>query len=75
MRSPHHPGRVERPQPQLPAFCRTRKLRSTPSDCRAGASQRLLYLVLCLQLSTILLVLAGPLPPPTPMPPPVGVRP
>jgi hypothetical protein len=52
-------------QPQLPAFCRTRRT-STISvrldDLRQ--LQWLLWLVLALQLSTVLLVLAGPVPAP-----------
>jgi hypothetical protein len=50
-------------QPQLPAFCRTRPLRPGHLLCGANSLQRLLYLVLILQLSTVLLVLAGPVPP------------
>ncbi|MFM7634993.1 MAG: hypothetical protein ACKO7Z_05315 [Cyanobacteriota bacterium] len=50
-------------QPHLPAFCRTRGLRSQGGPCRAGASLPLLYVLLALQLSTVLLVLAGPVPP------------
>ena len=62
---PNHPGRMERPtaKPQLPAFCRTRALGSLNGTCRAGASLPLLYVLLALQLSTVLLVLAGPVPP------------
>ena len=65
MAYPQHPGRTPRPmaQPQLPAFCRTRALRSLNGTCRAGASLPLLYVLLALQLSTVLLVLAGPVPP------------
>ena len=47
--------------PKLPAFCRTRQ-RST-TTVRVSSLQQLqwlLWLVLTLQLSTILLVLAGP---------------
>jgi hypothetical protein len=67
MAHPQHPGRMPRPlaQPQLPAFCRTRR----PITTTAGLSslrqlQWLLWLVLALQLSTVLLVLAGPVPAP-----------
>jgi hypothetical protein len=67
MSHPQHPGRMPRPlaQPQLPAFCRTRR----PITTTAGLSslrqlQWLLWLVLALQLSTVLLVLAGPVPAP-----------
>lgn len=63
MTYPHHPGRMERSQPQLPAFCRTRQLRPAPMLCRAGSLRRMLVLVLILQVSTLLLVLAGPVPP------------
>jgi hypothetical protein len=62
-----HPGRTPRPmaQPQLPAFCRTR--RPITTTVRLGdlrQLQWLLWLVLALQLSTVLLVLAGPVPAP-----------
>jgi hypothetical protein len=65
MAYPQHPGRAPRPisQPQLPAFCRTRGLRSQGGPCSARASLPLLYVLLALQLSTVLLVLAGPVPP------------
>lgn len=64
---PQHPGRTPRPisQPQLPAFCRTR--RPITTTVRLGdlrQLQWLLWLVLALQLSTVLLVLAGPVPAP-----------
>jgi hypothetical protein len=52
-------------QPQLPAFCRTR--RPITTTVRLGdlrQLQWLLWLVLALQLSTVLLVLAGPVPAP-----------
>ena len=67
MAHPQHPGRTPRPmaQPQLPAFCRTRRPITTSvrlSDLRH--LQCLLWLVLALQLSTVLLVLAGPVPAP-----------
>jgi len=67
MNSPHHPGRMVRPsaKPQLPAFCRTRRLVGAAGGCQAGSLLWLLYLLVSLQLSTILLVLAGPLPPAT----------
>ena len=58
--------------PQLPAFCRTR--RPITTTVRVSTLQQLLWLlwlVLALQLSTILLVIAGPVPPrlsPTPAP-------
>jgi len=78
MAHPQHPGRTQRPvaQPQLPAFCRTRVLRSQGSPCRASASLPLLYVLLALQLSTVLLVLAGPVrPAAAPLLQPVGRRP
>lgn len=67
MAHPQHPGRTPRPmaQPQLPAFCRTR--RPITTTVRLGdlrQLQWLLWLVLALQLSTVLLVLAGPVPAP-----------
>ncbi|GDX77985.1 hypothetical protein LBMAG41_30650 [Cyanobium sp.] len=64
---PHHPGRMPRPvaQPQLPAFCRTRRpITTTVRLCSLRQLQWLLWLVLALQLSTVLLVLAGPVPAP-----------
>jgi hypothetical protein len=64
MSYPHPPGRTPRPmaQPQLPAFCRTRPLRPGPLLCDANSLKSLLYLVLLLQLSTVLLVLARSVP-------------
>ncbi|MCX5966954.1 MAG: hypothetical protein NTV57_04765 [Cyanobacteria bacterium] len=60
------PGGVNRrPSTQLPAFCRTR--RRVTTTVRLSTLQqllRLLLLVVFLQLSTILLVLAGPVPAP-----------
>lgn len=67
MTHPQHPGRAPRPipQPQLPAFCRTRRpITTTVSLCSLQQLQWLLWLVLALQLSTVLLVLAGPVPAP-----------
>jgi hypothetical protein len=57
--------------PQLPAFCRTRR----PTTAVYGSSlrdlYRLLLLVLVFQLSTLLLVIAGPVAPrPAPAPAP-----
>ena len=71
MAHPQHPCRMPRPmaQPQLPAFCRTRPLRPGHLLCGANSLQRLLYLVLILQLSTVLLVLAVPVPAPLAAPP------
>jgi hypothetical protein len=67
MAHPQHPGRTPRPmaQPQLPAFCRTR--RPITSTVRLSSLRQLhwlLWLVLAFQLSTVLLVLAGPVPAP-----------
>ncbi len=67
MAHPQHHGRTPRPlaQPQLPAFCRTR--RPITTTVRLGdlrQLQWLLWLVLALQLSTVLVVLAGPVPAP-----------
>ncbi len=79
MAHPQHPGRAARPipQPQLPAFCRTR--RPITTTVRLGDLKLLLWLlwlVLALQLSTVLLVLAGPVPPAAaPLLAPVEIRP
>jgi hypothetical protein len=65
MAHPQHPGRMPRPlaQPQLPAFCRTcRQITTTVRLCSLRQLQWLLWLVLALQLST-LLMLAGLVPP------------
>ena len=58
-------GVNSRPSPQLPAFCRSR--RQITTTVRVSSLQQLLWLlwlVLALQLSTILLLLAGPVPAP-----------
>jgi len=58
-------GHSRRSSPQLPAFCRTR--RRVTTTVRLSTLQQLLWLLLLvvfLQLSTILLVLAGPAPAP-----------
>ncbi|NQW39573.1 MAG: hypothetical protein HQ469_10430 [Cyanobacteria bacterium] len=58
-------GVNRRPSPQLPAFCRSR--RQITTTVRVSSLQQLLWLlwlVLALQLSTILLLLAGPVPAP-----------
>ena len=60
-------GRHRRPAPELPAFCRTRRAAATPvmvSACSLRALRNLLLVVLALQLSTLLLLLAGPVPAP-----------
>ena len=58
-------GVTRRPSPQLPAFCRTR--RPITTTVRVTTLQQLLWLlwlVVALQLSTLMLVLAGPVPAP-----------
>ena len=51
--------------PKLPAFCRTRRpLATTVRVSSLQQLQWLLWLVLTLQMSTILLVLTGPVPAP-----------
>jgi hypothetical protein len=66
------PGGISRrPSPQLPAFCRSR--RPSTTTVQVSTLQQLLWLlwlVLALQLSTLLLVLAGPVP--APLKPPAG---
>ena len=53
-----------RPSPQLPAFCRSRRPSTVAVTTSSLAAMRLLGLLgLTLQLSTLLLVLAGPVPP------------
>ena len=57
-------GGQRRPSPQIPAFCRSR--RPSTTTVRVSTLQQLLWLlwlVLAIQLSTLLLVLAGPVPP------------
>jgi hypothetical protein len=57
-RPPHRPG------PQLPAFCRTRRPTTVAVTASSLAGLRLLVVLgLLFQLSTLLLVLAGPVPP------------
>lgn len=52
-----------RPTPQLPAFCRSRRPSTVAVTASSLAAMRLLALLgLTLQLSTLLLVLAGPVP-------------
>jgi hypothetical protein len=52
-----------RPSPQLPAFCRSRRPSTVAVTASSLAAMRLLGLLgLTLQLSTLLLVLAGPVP-------------
>lgn len=55
-----------RPSPQLPAFCRSRRPTTVAVTASSLAAMRLLGLLgLTVQLSTLLLVLAGPVPPRT----------
>mgnify|MGYP006950321638 CR=1 FL=1 len=65
---PHGPqrGRPHRGEPHLPAFCRTRRPTTVVSVTSLRAIHRLLLLVLVFQLSTLLLVIAGPVPPQLP---------
>ena len=61
----NHPNGESGRGPKLPAFCRTRRpLTTTVRVSSLQQRQWLLWLVLTLQLSTILLVLAGPVPAP-----------
>jgi len=70
-------------RPQLPAFCRTRRPTTIAVTVNSLAALRLLVLVLVgllFQLSTLLLVIAGPVPPRlqalsshSPFPPAAGV--
>lgn len=64
-------GRPQGGTPQLPAFCRTRRPTVTVSVSSLRGLYRLLLLVLVFQLSTLLLVIAGPVAPrlsPSPAP-------
>ena len=57
----NHPNGERGRGPKLPAFCRTRRpLTTTVRVSSLQQLQWLLWLALTLQLSTILLVLAGP---------------
>jgi hypothetical protein len=53
---PHRPG------PQLPAFCRTRRPTVMVTASSLAGLRGLVLLGLAFQLSTLLLVLAGPVP-------------
>ena len=62
----NHPNGERGRGPKLPAFCRTRRpLTTTVRVSSLQQLQWLLWLLLALQLSTILLLLAGPLSTPT----------
>jgi len=53
-----------RPSPQLPAFCRTRRPTTVAVTASSLIALRgLVLLGLAFQLSTVLLILAGPVPP------------
>ena len=54
---------LQRPGPQLPAFCRTRRPTVMVTVSSLAGLRLLVFLVLLFQLSTLLLVLAGPVPP------------
>jgi len=56
-RPPHRAG------PQLPAFCRTRRPTVMVTASSLAGLRGLVLLGLAFQLSTLLLVLAGPVPP------------
>jgi hypothetical protein len=65
MASPHvRSNRAVGPRPQLPAFCRTRRPTSVAVTTSSLVGLRgLVLLGLLFQLSTLLLVIAGPVPP------------
>ena len=54
---------LHRPGPQLPAFCRTRRPTVMVTASSLAGLRGLVLLGLAFQLSTLLLVLAGPVPP------------
>jgi len=56
-RPPHRPG------PQLPAFCRSRRPTVMVTATSLAGLRGLVLLGLAFQISTLLLVLAGPVPP------------
>ena len=56
-------GRLRRPGPELPAFCRTRRPTVLVSVSSLRSLRTLLLVLIALELSTLLLLLlAGPLP-------------
>ncbi len=65
MGSPHVGSNgAARPRPQLPAFCRTRRPTAVAVSVSSLNALRLLVLLgLLFQLSTLLVVIAGPVPP------------
>jgi hypothetical protein len=54
---------LHRPGPQLPAFCRSRRPTVMVTASSLACLRGLVVLGLAFQLSTLLLVLAGPVPP------------
>jgi hypothetical protein len=64
MGSPHvRSNGAAGPRPQLPAFCRSRRPVVTVSVSSLNALRLLVLLGLLFQLSTLLVVIAGPVPP------------
>ena len=65
MASPHvRSNGAARPRPQLPAFCRSRRPTTVAVSVSSLNALRLLVLLgLLFQLSTLLVVIAGPVPP------------
>jgi hypothetical protein len=64
MASPHvRSNGAAGPRPQLPAFCRSRRPVVTVSVSSLNALRLLVLLGLLFQLSTLLVVIAGPVPP------------
>ena len=62
--SAHRGSSASGRRPELPAFCRTRRSGTQLVSVNSlRGLYRLLLLVLALQLSTLLLVIAGPVPP------------
>ncbi len=59
---------ASRRQPELPAFSRTRRRQVSINPCSLNGLRILLVALLLVQLSTLLLVLAGPVPPKPPWP-------
>ena len=64
MASPHvRSNGAAGPRPQVPAFCRSRRPVVTVSVSSLNALRLLVLLGLLFQLSTLLVVIAGPVPP------------
>ena len=68
--SPSH-----QPGPQLPAFCRSRRPTVIVTASSLACLRGLVLLGLAFELSTLLLVLAGPVPPPPVISPHTVFRP